>query len=876
MSTVKPVEDLSVTIGGRRVSPALPVVDASTPTALELSFQSLLTSYMNMHVPLESTDGIRKRERVLDRLGNICTEWVQYLAREAGLPEDVIRRSRGLLYTSGSYRLGIHEPDADMDIVLVCPNVCTRKEFFGSGYVSPEMMMDLDSITDPKEQQALRESLKKMRDPQSLAERIKKHPQVTNCIPIENATVPILTFDFDGVSVDLLFARIHSKPVLTSTEFDIDDDAVLDGVDMATEKSLNGPRVTNLIAALVSAHPERYQNFLTVVRCVRKWAKARGLYSNKFGFWGGVNINIAVALVVQLYPNACAASLLRKFFLVFKSWRWPNPVILAKPHDAGYGLHVWTAGATVEARLHNVAPMITPAYPAMNSAASISRQTLQILIEEFSRAHDIMDRAWRQHVACGGMYLNQPQSYFAQAMLGPLFELSDFFISYPFYLSVCIVGPTEADAQTWAGFVESRLRKLVSDLLGRNLPLSKIQLWPKKLDACVADRSALLTLAQRKNSITYFIGFQVDRMRMKGTALNVEQQIQKFSQFELSKYYAPLVQGMDVLVKVFSVKNLPTICFDGIYEGGKLAAMKKRRSTRDSDPARIMAKNDAKLATIKARMNEINKKKSLLVGTNQSTNVDESNLSKRKRSMDEQEGEDIVFPIGNFTKVKLEEEQALLDHALDEIQGNTVEGIAKSKEEAERDRQKLLSGEGFIEPDIVDSNRIDDDDDDEPGYGPEGARKLVASEVQSKEEIGNIVMSIAEREAEVLRQSGYHVLDEDVVIIGSNLIHPWRQASRTMPTLVSDNSDSVDDPNPRAGSRSLRMAQPTVQIRFRTKFDVVDLDVNGKVVDKGDDDFSPSLRWIGRRPGFEFKLGDRGLGYYRTGRPVIIPSNLAY
>ncbi len=80
-----------------------------------------------------------------------------------------------------------------------------------------------------------------------------------------------------------------------------------------------------------------------------------------------------------------------------------------------------------------------------------------------------------------------------------LFEPSDFFIGYPHYLSLCIVGPTQQDAQAWAGFVESRLRKLVSDMMGRSLPLSKVQLWPKKFDACVANRTALLTHAQRAN-----------------------------------------------------------------------------------------------------------------------------------------------------------------------------------------------------------------------------------------------------------------------------------------------------------------------------------------------------------------------------------------
>ena len=166
----------------------------------------------------------------------------------------------------------------------------------------------------------------------------------------------------------------NGRCISVPTDFDIDNDSVLDGVDSATEKSLNGPRVTNLIAALVRGTPQRYETFLKVVRCVRKWAKARGLYSNKMGYWGGVNINIAVALVIQLYPNDCAANLLRKFFLVFKSWRWPNPILLTKPHDAGLGLPVWNAHHVNN--LRQVAPVITPAYPAMNSTLSVSRQTL--------------------------------------------------------------------------------------------------------------------------------------------------------------------------------------------------------------------------------------------------------------------------------------------------------------------------------------------------------------------------------------------------------------------------------------------------------------------------------------------------------------------
>jgi poly(A) polymerase len=139
-----------------------------------------------------------------------------------------------------------------------------------------------------------------------------------------------------------------------------------------------------------------------------------------------------------LYPNACPAALLRKFFLVFKTWRWPQPVMLTKPHDAGYGLQVWSPQH--QAPRQAAAPMITPAYPAMNSTLSVSRQTLQIMQEEFHRAHAIVDALWKDFQANPSNPMNWSK----------LFEPSDFFIAYPVCLYVCVlrtvgvtfVGPT--------------------------------------------------------------------------------------------------------------------------------------------------------------------------------------------------------------------------------------------------------------------------------------------------------------------------------------------------------------------------------------------------------------------------------------------------
>jgi poly(A) polymerase len=227
--------------------------------------------------------------------------------------------------------------------------------------------------------------------------------------------------------------------------------------------------------------------------------------------------------------------------------------MLTKPHDAELGLPVWNALQATSMR--QVAPMITPAYPAMNSTLSVSRQTLQILHEEFCRGHNVVDKLYKDFVKGDVLDKDDVES---GDIWKELFQPSDFFIGYPHYLSLCIVGPSQADAQAWAGFVESRLRKLVTDMLGRSLPLSKIQLWPKKFDACIADRTALLTHVQRANSITYFIGFRVDTLRMRGNQLDIERQLSNFRNYELSKFY-PLVPGMDVLPRTFAVKELPKI-----------------------------------------------------------------------------------------------------------------------------------------------------------------------------------------------------------------------------------------------------------------------------------------------------------------------------
>ena len=89
-STSEPKSDLSAKIGGRIVNPAFPVVDDSGPTPLELSFDASLRAFTTEFVALETTEGIKRRERVLNRMGSLCRDWIKDVCIKRGLPPNVI------------------------------------------------------------------------------------------------------------------------------------------------------------------------------------------------------------------------------------------------------------------------------------------------------------------------------------------------------------------------------------------------------------------------------------------------------------------------------------------------------------------------------------------------------------------------------------------------------------------------------------------------------------------------------------------------------------------------------------------------------------------------------------------------------------------
>uniref|UniRef100_N1QVX9 Poly(A) polymerase n=1 Tax=Aegilops tauschii TaxID=37682 RepID=N1QVX9_AEGTA len=358
----------------------------------------------------ESAEETAAREDVLRDLQGIVDRWVKQLTTQREYPDGMAEHATALLLPFGSYRLGVHGRGSDVDALVVGPAYVDRHHDFFD--VLGGVLAETEAVTE------------------------------LQLVP--GAYVPVIKMRFRGVQVDLLYASVCLPAV--PMDLDLRGRSVLCGLDMATVRSLNGVRVADEILRLV---PEAGA-FRTTLRCVKHWAKARGIYSNAMGFVGGVGWAILVARVCQLYPNAAPSMLVPRFFRIFSQWKWPSPVMLKDiehDDDGGempLGLPVWDPRRNPRDGSH-LMPVITPAYPCMNSCYNVSRATLRTMTAEFEAAHKVC-----QEIAVAGAW-------------DALFRPFNFFKAYKSYLRVDVkVAGGEEDLREWKGWVESRLRQLAN------------------------------------------------------------------------------------------------------------------------------------------------------------------------------------------------------------------------------------------------------------------------------------------------------------------------------------------------------------------------------------------------------------------------------
>ncbi|KAI3657721.1 hypothetical protein MP638_003976 [Amoeboaphelidium occidentale] len=409
-------------------------VDIAEPTPEDLKQTDLLLSTLREMNVFESEEESRRREIVLARLNTMVKDFVRTVSLARNLPEAVANEAGGKIFTFGSYRLGVHGAGADIDTLCVVPKYVQREDFFSTFH-----------------------------------EVLKNTKEITEITAVPDAYVPVIKMLFDMIPIDLVFARLGLSSVPDSLE--LRDDKLLMNLDERDVRSLNGSRVTDEILRLVPNIP----TFRLALRCIKLWAKRRGIYSNVMGFLGGVAWAMLVARVCQLYPNYTASAVVCKFFRIIGRWPWPQPVLLKNIEDGPLQVRVWNPKIYPGDRAHRM-PIITPAYPSMCATHNVTASTLKIMTDELMESaalcEQIMnnERPWRD-----------------------LFRKLDFFLKYKYYLQVIVSSDSLDTQRKWAAMVESRLRHFVLKLevvenLGLAHPFTKAF---EKTVHCKSDHEAM-------------------------------------------------------------------------------------------------------------------------------------------------------------------------------------------------------------------------------------------------------------------------------------------------------------------------------------------------------------------------------------------------
>ncbi|XP_044024323.1 poly(A) polymerase type 3-like [Siniperca chuatsi] len=355
---------------------------------------------------------LHHREKVVKRLESLYKEWLKEICEIMNLPETITENVGGKIFPFGSYHLGVHSKGADIDALCVGPGFLERKDFFTSFF-----------------------------------EKLKAQEEVKDIRAIKEAFVPVIKLTFDGIEIDLVFARVALKSI--PENLDLLNDNLLKNIDKRCVRSLNGYRVTEEILRLVP----NIHNFRLALRAIKLWAKRRNIYSNIMGFLGGVSWAILVARICQAYPNATVSTLVTKFFKVFSMWVWPIPILLKRVEDRYFNLPVWDPRVNPSDRCH-LMPIITPAYPQQNTTFNVSPSTLTIIMEEIQRGRDITEEIQQK-----------------KADWSKLFETPNIFEKYKHYILLQATSATEKQQLEWVGLVESKIRLLVGTL-ERNVHIS--------------------------------------------------------------------------------------------------------------------------------------------------------------------------------------------------------------------------------------------------------------------------------------------------------------------------------------------------------------------------------------------------------------------
>lgn len=353
-------------------------------------------------------------DQVKKILSCICNDFIKEQYLKTGGSPSRMKKISGKLLPYGSYKLDTYGPTSDIDILLAAPKFVKKKYIFSKLY-----------------------------------SRLEKCREIENLRKIESAYVPIMKFTMYGIKIDFTYSILNKDTI--EEDIDLEDDTILDGMNPASIISLNGVRTNNMILNFVH---DKYILFQSVVKLLKIWALRRYISGNVFGYLGGINIAIIAAHACQNTHETTPDLVLLECFLELSQWDWPHPLkinSIKKGH-----LKAWSSQANSD----DVMPIITPAYPAINSMRNATKSSLHRMKREFNRAYKYTDKIVNGELAWS-------------SLLAP----PHFFSDYRIYIQVSCTAKDKYDIMIWRGIIEKDLRRLTK-LLEATQQVSYAILFP--------------------------------------------------------------------------------------------------------------------------------------------------------------------------------------------------------------------------------------------------------------------------------------------------------------------------------------------------------------------------------------------------------------
>ncbi|XP_077993622.1 poly(A) polymerase beta-like [Glandiceps talaboti] len=580
----------------------------------------------------ETNAELNHRMVVLAKLNKLVTEWIKSMSLSKNMPPNIAETVGGKIYTFGSYRLGVHTKGGDIDTLCVAPRHVDRTDFFSS-------FLDL----------------------------LKQQPEAKDLRAVEEAFVPVIKMVFDGIEIDMTFARLALAQI--PEDQDLSDDNLLKNLDQRCIRSLNGCRVTDEILNLV---PNK-DSFRLALRGIKIWAKKHGIYSNVLGFLGGVSWAMLVARTCQLYPKAAASTIIHKFFLVFSRWEWPRPVLLKQPGENKLNMPVWDPRTNPTDRFH-LMPIITPAYPHQNSTYNVTLSTKAVLVEEFKQGLAVTE-----------------EIHLMKADWSKLFEPTNFFQKYKHYIVLSASATTEEHQLEWIGLVESKIRILTGNL-ERNAYIKLAHVNPEAFTPMKSDKSEKSDEQKPEFCCMWFIGLAFEKLENVNVDLTYD--IQSFTDtvYRQAVSIGMYKEGMKLEAKHVRKKQL------GEYLPQTVLKSNKKKSIQPGDGSGTPTRDPTLTSpTIHIKTPDKGSKKAELMVDESSNDTIELVETKTDASLTENEQKDVDGEKTDGNTEKKDESNVSIGHDA-KIDGSApIQPIADT-----------VTSEGDVKPDAVTSETTAD------------------------------------------------------------------------------------------------------------------------------------------------------------------------